>query len=1083
MPRRAYSAVMSSAATAPSVAAWRVALGTALAYALVGAAALLLAGPPGYAAPLYPSAGIALASALYFGRAALPGVLLAATLVNYGLGALRGVDPLLNLWLSALIGAGAALQTSVGAALVRRHVAMPLVLNAPRDIQRFALLGALLACTVSPSVATMALLAAGVIDAGGAPETWLTWWAGDSLGVLIAVPLMLTLIGHPEADWRPRRRTLGLPLLLALALLAGGMREMSALDQQRRQVAFDRDADRLVSAAEARLSVPLYALQALHTAARVRAGMDEATLRDTARWWLGLPAAPLLAMGYSERVALEDLPDYEARVREAGRPGYRVFDRDNGSARRTDGEVLALRLIEPAEGNRAALGVNALSIPAARQALLTTRASGEPAVTRGFKLTQAEGDETGVVIYQALFDTPTPTPTPADPAAAGTATPSLRAVVFITVPTERALAGLSEGLPHLRWCLLDPDPGATRPRLAGTVGCETDAAETGDEPAWKTRRALVLAGHALELRISDTNATAVRGDGGRVLQLVGLAAAALLGSLLLAVTGQARRTELAVAAATTELRHEIAERNAAEQALRDSEARLRNIVDHVPLGVMFLDPQGQLIDGNPRLAGMLGRSVEQLRGQPVLDFVHPDDRARALDLRLDLLHGAALSGAEPLRVVQPDGCELLTRVSASALRDDDGRVLRLVGVVEDITEHMRLLDSERALQRAEAANRAKSDFLSRMSHELRTPLNAMIGFAQLLGLNESPRLAPQQAEWTQQIQRAGWHLLEMINETLDLARIEGGAVQLSLQPVALQPLLSACCAMVATPAAQQDIHLTVDAAPDAGAVLADPLRARQVLTNLLSNAVKYNKPGGRVDVQTRRLPGADGGDRIEISVRDTGLGMTPSQHAALFQPYNRLGRELSTIEGTGIGLVISRRLTEMMGGTLEARSTDAVGSVFTLCLPAARLDEAADDTAGTGAAPASYHRRHVHYVEDNETNVEVMRGIFAQRPQVTLTVSMLGLDGLTVIRDTHPDLVLLDMHLPDISGLELLRHLKRDERLADIPVVVVSADATPLQTEQALIAGALRYLTKPVDVSGLLQVVDEVLEAADTRFG
>ena len=449
-------------------------------------------------------------------------------------------------------------------------------------------------------------------------------------------------------------------------------------------------------------------------------------------------------------------------------------------------------------------------------------------------------------------------------------------------------------------------------------------------------------------------------------------------------------------------------------------------------------------------------------------------------MRRELLSGASSTVLEPLRLQGGTG-EMLVRVSASALRDRRGQVLRMVGVVEDIGEHLRLLTSESALHRAEEANRAKSEFLSRMSHELRTPLNAMIGFAQLLGLDRNPGLAPQQQEWTQQIQRAGWHLLEMINETLDLARIESGAVQLNVAAVALQPLVAACCAMVAAPAKQRGLRVSESIDSNAGAVLGDATRLKQVLTNLLSNAVKYNRDGGAVTLTARRVL-QEGGELIEIAVADTGLGMTTEQQAALFQPYNRLGRENSNIEGTGIGLVISRRLAELMGGTLEASSAAGMGSIFTLRLPAA--DKAEVPVVNyTNTSPAPYQQRLVHYVEDNETNIEVMRGIFAQRAQIRLETTMLGLDGLAAIRKTRPDLVLLDMQLPDISGLELLRHLKQDDNVADIPVVVVSADATTLQTQKALTSGALHYVTKPLDVARFLQIVDAILDSVETRWG
>ena len=1057
------------------VPTWQVVAATALVYAASGGLALYLAGPPAYVSPLFPAAGFALVAVLVFGRTALWGVLLGAFMVNGSLAALRGSPGLASTALPVVIGLGAMLQAGLSAALVRRHVSRPLVLDAPRDILRFALLGGVLGCAISASVATMALLTLGSLPPAVAFGTWLTWWLGDTLGVLVAAPLALVLVGRPREDWRPRGRTLAVPMIAALALLAAALMELGRLDQERMRAAFERDADRLAATAESRLAVPIYALQALHSSALVRETLDEGTLAQSAGWWLTQQPSRLLAMGYSERVSLDRLRAFEAAARADGQGDYRVFDRDGGQARAADGEVVAIRRITPVDSNRSALGVNALSIPAARAAILATRASGSPAVTQGFKLTQSEGDETGVVIYQALYAGGS-----AELADTSARSARFRGVVFVTVPTERALAGLATTAQrHLRWCLVDADPTATRRRLAGLAGCETQVATARE---LGTMRPLTLGGRALELRITgDTGALRAERDGAWILSLVGLASVSLLGALLLTVTGHTRRTERAVRSGTAELRREIRERASAEAALRESEERLRNILDHAPLGVMFLDPQGHVIECNPRFATMVGSSPAQLRGIPVSDHLHPDELPRILALRRELLDGSPTSVMEPLRLRRSSGDEVLVRVSASALRSPEGRLLRMVGVVEDITEHLRLLDSERALQRAESANRAKSEFLSRMSHELRTPLNAMIGFAQLLGLDRDPGLAPQQREWAQQIQRAGWHLLEMINETLDLARIESGAVKLESAPLALAPLTAACRTMVAAPAAQRGIRIEETLEPDASAVLADPMRLRQVLTNLLSNAVKYNVDGGAITLTTRRRQLPEG-DFVEILVADTGLGMTAEQQTALFQPYNRLGRENSGIEGTGIGLVISRRLAELMNGTLEASSEAGRGSIFTLRLPAAAATEL-PPAVYSHTSPAPYQQRLVHYVEDNETNIEVMRGVLAQRAQITMQTSQLGLDGLAAIRAQRPDLILLDMQLPDISGLELLRHLKQDDTIADIPVVVVSADATIPATEQALTSGAAHYVTKPLDVAQFLHIIDSILENADTRWG
>jgi len=1046
-----------------------ISLATAVVYAAVGVAALALAGPPSLASPLYPSAGIALAAALVYGRAALLGVFLGAlVVVTGGMLIARGPFGLDLLPVPLLIAVGATLQAGVGAALVRRFVSQPLVLNAPRDIALAGLLGALVACVVSASIATAALVAAGVVPISGALPQWLVWWSGDALGVLIATPLVLTFIGQPAADWRARRRTLALPLLLALALCAAALLEADRLHRDRQQAIFDRDAHRLAAEAELRLNGALHALQALHGVALVRGELDRRALSEASRWWLEQPIH-LQATGYNERVPADRVAAFEAAVRAEGRPAFRVFDRDGGADRQRSGEVLAVRHIEPEADNAGAVGVNSMSVPAAREAIDATRLSGTPAASEAFRLSQSTSDEAGVVLYQALYD--------GKPGTEAARVAQFKGTVFVTLRTERALSDLlSPNQASMHWCLYEQRAGPDRSRWGGERNCERRATPAGH---LSQQRIIEWGGRTLVLAV-DADPQALPGEqreAAWLLALLAMAAAAMLGALLLTVTGHTRRTELAVRAGTERLRGQVAERRQTEAALRESSERLRSILDNVPLGVMFLDPQGRLIECNRRFCEMTGRLLPELLGHSIASLVHEDDALKMRRLRRDLMQGRQ-GLIESIRLRGAGGHELTARVSASALRSHGGDLIRMVGVVEDITEHLRLEASERALHRAEAANRAKSDFLSRMSHELRTPLNAMIGFAQLLGLDRSAALAPHQREWTQQIQRAGWHLLEMINETLDLARIEAGAVPLTLAPLDVAPMIAACRAMLAGPAAQRGVTITEVLADDAVAMMGDATRVKQVLTNLLSNAVKYNRDGGSVQVSSR----LDGTGLLEIAVSDNGLGMSEAQMASLFQPYNRLGRENSAIEGTGIGLVISRRLSELMGGRITVTSREGVGSTFTLSLPAAEQAERPPQHYSE-TSPAPYQHRHVHYVEDNETNIEVMRGVLAQRAQVVLRTSMLGLDGLSAIRRDRPDLILLDMHLPDISGLELLRHLKQDDTVAEIPVIVVSADATPGHMEQALTLGALHYVTKPLDVAAFLPLVDDALEAADTRWG
>jgi PAS domain S-box-containing protein len=1038
------------------------------AYVLTGEAGLLLAIPPGYASPLFPAAGVALVAVLMWGTPAAIGVALGSATINLLLSADRSQLHLDALLVPAGIGLGAMLQALVGALLVQRYVSRPLVLAEPRDLLRFYVLGALFSSQVSASVAVSVLSLAGVLPPDIRLLTWWTWLAGDVLGVLIGAPIMLTLIGRPRADWASRRVTVGVPLLVVTLLMGLGIRQVVKLDEERQRSAFEREAAAASSAMISRLQEPLRALEAIRGIylASERVTRDE--FRRATGFWL-MPSAGLQAIGWSQRVPRAELPAFEAAVRAEGVPGYRVFDRSNASvpAPEAGSEVMAIRYIEPPERNSAALGVNSLSIAPSRAALQASARGGVAAATSGFDLTQGG---VGIVVYQSIYaGTPT---TAAEREAA------LLGAVFVTLRLDDLLAAVRDTLPQsLDLCLVDNDPTSAHRLLAGVRGCETLAAG-----APLHVRPLAFAGRQWDVRVVAQRGFRRNDAGGNAwpFSVVGLLATSMVGALLLMVTGRARRIEIAVDQRTADLQREVAERKRTEAALRESEQRFRNILDHVPIGVVYTDLSGLIREANPKLRELVGYSAEELAERSALSLTHPDDRAADTELNARLMRGEIPMVRRQKRVIAKDGRTVWVSTTVTLLRDAAGEPERLVGVVEDITEHLKLQEAERARESAEAANRAKSDFLSRMSHELRTPLNAMLGFSQLLELDRQAPLAPHQTEWTAQIQHAGWHLLHMINDTLDLSRIESGTLRLQTEVLDVADLLRATRSLLEHNAQRRAVTVTERLDPQARAVSGDLTRVKQILTNLLSNAIKYNQHGGQVTITTRLFDA----HTVQFEVSDTGLGMTDQQLADLFQPFNRLGREMSGEEGTGIGLVISQRLAELMGGTLRARSAEGAGSTFVLQLPHAgdggpRSLAETDEPLGL----ADYHRRLVHYVEDNETNAEVMRGILAQRPQILLEISYTGLDGLAAIRQRTPSLVLLDMHLPDIDGLELLRHLKHDSRTADIPVVVVSADATSARIREALGAGAAQYLTKPVNVAEILAVIDAQLEQLETRFG
>jgi signal transduction histidine kinase/ActR/RegA family two-component response regulator len=430
-----------------------------------------------------------------------------------------------------------------------------------------------------------------------------------------------------------------------------------------------------------------------------------------------------------------------------------------------------------------------------------------------------------------------------------------------------------------------------------------------------------------------------------------------------------------------------------------------------------------------------------------------------------------------LTYIRKDGSRFPAVVSITALRDDYGNIIGYLLIGADNSVRKRVeTELNEAMAAAEKASRAKTDFLSGMSHELRTPLNAILGFAQLVE-SGSPSPTPSQKRSLDQILKAGWYLLELINEILDLALIESGKLTLSREPVSLVEVMLECRAMIEPQAQKRGIGMTFPRFEIPYFVKADRTRVKQVLINLLFNAIKYNKPGGAVAVEYSL--GAL--DSIRISVRDTGAGLAPEQLAQLFQPFNRLGRESGTEEGTGIGLVVTKRLVDLMGGTIGADSTVGLGSVFWIELtrtsaPQLAVEQAVLATltrpqAAVGGAPL----RTLLYVEDNPANLELVEQLIARRPDLRLLSAADGNIGIEFARAYQPEVILMDINLPGIGGIEALHILRADAATAHIPVIALSANAVPRDVEKGLEAGFFNYLTKPIKVNQFMDALDVAL--------
>jgi len=530
-----------------------------------------------------------------------------------------------------------------------------------------------------------------------------------------------------------------------------------------------------------------------------------------------------------------------------------------------------------------------------------------------------------------------------------------------------------------------------------------------------------------------------------------------------------------------------AEQEKLAQRLRDNQFYTRSLFEANVDALVTTDPAGIITDVNKQMEVLTDRTRDELIGVPFRNYFTDSERAEAGIKRV--LSEKKVTDYE-LTASTRDGKETTVSYNATTFYDRDRTLQGVFIAARDVTERKRLDEAlleknaelESAKSVAEKANLAKSDFLSSMSHELRSPLNAILGFAQLL---DSGIPAPSSAQKSSihQILHAGWYLLELINEILDLAVIESGKLSLSVEPVSLGEVLLECQPMVEQQGQKRGLVLTFPRFDQPHHVLADRVRLKQVLLNLLSNAIKYNREGGTVVLDwTQRTP-----DRTRISIRDTGSGLPPELLAQLFQPFNRLGQEGSTEEGTGIGLVVSKLLVELMGGEIGVASTVGVGSVFWFELASTALPELPAETPETLCAdPVKVHcdtpLRTLLYVEDNRANLKLVEQLIARRPDLRLLSAQTGDLGLQIARETLPDVILLDINLPGISGLQVLQLLRENPRTEDIPVLAVSANAMPGDIKKGQDAGFFRYLTKPILVDSFMTAIDDALASQASRL-
>lgn len=512
---------------------------------------------------------------------------------------------------------------------------------------------------------------------------------------------------------------------------------------------------------------------------------------------------------------------------------------------------------------------------------------------------------------------------------------------------------------------------------------------------------------------------------------------------------------------------DIGERVRARAERDQTMQQLHDTFELAPVGMARMALDGRFLGVNSVFAELLGMERDKLLASRWQDVTPLDDVAVETAGFQSLMRGEMPRFSAEKRYRRTSDGFVWVLQAVALVRDGASSPSYFIAVAKDIGARKAAEAALRAADVALRANAAKTQFLSRMSHELRTPLNAVLGYAQLLRMDPQ-QLSPDAAHKVDGIEQAGIHLLALINDVLDLSRIEAGQLAVAPECVDLNEVCTECVGMLRTQAEASGIELQPQQSGDRPAmVLADRLRLRQVLINLLSNAIKYSQPGGRVIVDWTRLP-----SHWEVRVVDDGIGMSEVQLAHLFEPFNRLGAERSGIEGTGIGLALARHLAELMGGELHVRSSVGIGTSVSLTLRLADSAEVFPAAARAPVRPAPLRALRLLYVEDNEVNIELIRGALHDRPTFDLRIARSGAQALMMARTDPPQLMLVDMHLGDTTGLELASVLQGDVRTRGIRLVALSADALPEMIESATRQGFEAYLTKPVDFARLLALLD-----------
>lgn len=1046
----------------------------AIVYALLGALGLALAIPPGYASPVFPAAGFALAVTLCFGARVLPGVWLGSLALNIGVALLHGNLSAATLLLAASIGTGALLQAWFGQMLVRRWSKLNWrYLERESDVLRFLLLGGVLACVISAGVGVASLRFVGIVPSTAVGYAWWTWYVGDTLGVLTLAPFILGLLQRHQFGWQDRLKVMAAPVLGMFVIAVGAFLAATHWEKTTQQAQLADQGRQLAEAIDRRFIAHREALASLAHVIEITPdlGLSQfdhftaATLHDN---------PDLFALSFNPLVSFTSRQDFERHMAKRYPEGdFQITERnaERHLVRAGDRmDYVAVGYISPLKGNRAAIGFDINSEPTRRDAIARARQSGRAAATAPLRLVQEKQERVGVLVLAPAFRQ---TSAKEKNALKGELIGFAVGVIKVDDMVSIALRG--QLAPDLLIELDDPAADESRRVLFRS---DSKARPSEYTPVWQTR--LTMADREWEMRVfpSEVYLQQHRPWLAWGVGVVGLVLTALLQILMLGVTGRTRLVQRQVDEQTIEIRTKNA-------ALIVSEERYRSVVDNIKEVIFQTDAEGLWTLLNPAWTEITGFTVNESLGTLFLDYVHPDDRQRNNELFEPLILRKKEYCRHEVRYLCKNGGFRWIEVYARLTLDERDQVVGTSGTLTDVTDRRVAEDELReAMQKAEAANIAKSQFLATMSHEIRTPMNGILGMAQLL-LSESVT-ETERRDYSRIILNSGKTLLSLLNDILDLSKIESGRLTIEHQVFEISPLLQEIVALFRSSANDKGLQLTCAWTGDPKArFIGDPYRIRQMLSNLIGNAIKFTTVGS-VAIEVRSIGSAGQKTDIEFAVQDTGIGVNDAHKAKLFLPFSQADGSITRkYGGTGLGLSIVKTLAHLMDGKAGVESEPGKGARFWFVV---RVETVADvqetrsversNSALSSTSASAHFQGKVLIVEDNAVNQKVIAALLKARG-LDICIADDGQQGLDAVRsDETIDLVLMDLHMPVMDGYQATKHIREWEAsnaLPHRPIIALTADAYAEDREQCLAAGMDDFLPKPINVNLLVTVLSKFL--------